>query len=97
MGRYAGGGKRTVESTPVIDIGAVRRACIFASPRERQLRAWHVDNSIVELAPITSDGHQLITRNLAIPISRTLCRFGGERFLFACGCGRRVTKLYSPR
>jgi len=54
-----------------------------------------VDSSIVELAPFRWNGHQLVVRDQTIAIRRVTCPFGGERFLFVCGCGRQVLKLYS--
>jgi hypothetical protein len=73
MARYAGGGKRTVETTPSLDIGAIKRAGIFASFEERQLRAWDVDSSIADLAPFEWNGHQLVVRDQPIRVSRMPC------------------------
>ena len=73
MARYAGGGKRTVETTPSLDIGAIKRAGIFASFEERQLRAWDVDSSIADLAPFEWNGLQLVVRDQPIRVSRMPC------------------------
>ena len=95
MARFRGRPREIVECVRSIDIGALRRAGIFATPAERNLRAWTVDNNIVDLAPIVWDGRRLALRNQFIEIEREPCPFGGERYYFSCYCHRRVTKLYS--
>ena len=96
MARSRGRPAETVECVPSLDIGALRRAGIFATPEIRALRAWTVDDNIVDLAPILWDGRQLVIRNRIIELERMPCPFGGERYFFSCYCHRRVTKLYSP-
>jgi hypothetical protein len=96
MARLRGRPREIVECVPSIDIGALRRAGIFATPEKRALRAWKVDDSIVDLAPIIWDGRQLAFRNRIIEVERVPCPFGGERHFFWCHCRRRVAKLYSP-
>ena len=95
MARSRGRPREIVECVPSIDIGALRRAGIFATPEKKALRAWTVDADIVDLAPIVWDGRRLALRNQFIEIEREPCPFGGERYYFSCYCHRRVTKLYS--
>jgi hypothetical protein len=95
MARLRGRPREVVEYVPSIDIGALRRAGIFATPTERNLRAWPVDNTIVDLAPILWDGRRLAIQGRLIDVDRLPCPYGGERYYFSCYCHRRVTKLYS--
>ena len=50
MARSRARPREIVECVPSIDIGALRRAGIFATPEKKALRAWTVDADIVDLA-----------------------------------------------
>jgi hypothetical protein len=95
MGRYWGSGRRTVEQTRSIEIGALQRDGYFAAPRQGWW-IWRREGEITGTARIEWDGIQLRIRSQVIGIGRTPCRFGGHRLWFKCSCGRQVSALYSP-
>ena len=95
MARYWGLGRRTVEQTCSIEIGALQRDGYFVAPKQGW-RIWRWGSEITGTARIEWNGTQLQIRNQLIHIGRTPCRFGGHRLWFVCVCGRHVSALYSP-
>jgi hypothetical protein len=95
LARYWGTGRRTVEQTHSIEIGALQRYGYLSAPKQGSL-IWRWGGEITGTARIECDGTQLKIRNQLIHIGRMLCRFGGHRLWFVCVCGRHVSALYSP-
>jgi hypothetical protein len=95
MGRYWGSGRRTVEQTRSIEIGALQRAGYFAASKQGWW-IWRREGHITGTAQIDWDGERLTIRDQVIDIERTPCRFGGHRFWFRCSCGLHIATLYSP-
>jgi hypothetical protein len=95
MGRYWGSGRRTVEQTRSIEIGALQRAGYFAAPKQGWW-IWQRKDEITGSARIDWNGDQLRIRDQAIDLARAPCRFGGYRLWFRCSCARHVSTLYSP-
>jgi len=96
LARYWGTGRRTVEQTRSIEIGALQRDGYFGVPKQGW-RIWQREGGeITGTARIEWDGTQLQIRNQLIHIGWTPCRFGGHRLWFKCVCGRHVSTLYSP-
>jgi hypothetical protein len=95
MSRPWGSGRRTVEQTCSIEIGALKREGYFAAPKQGHW-VWRWNGEIIETARIEWDGMRLMVRNQVIGLWKTGCRFGGQRHWFRCSCGRHVTALYSP-
>ena len=95
MGRYWGSGRRTVEQTRSIEIGALQAAGYFAAPKQGWW-IWRRQGEITGTARIEWDDERLKIRHQVIEIGRMRCRFGGRRFWFRCSCGKHVATLYSP-
>jgi|SRR6516165_8201551 len=96
MGRYWGSGRRTVEQTRGIEVGALQRAGYFATSKQGWW-SWRQEGEIIGNAQIDWDGERLTIRAQVIDIGRTPCRFGGHRFWFRCSCGRHVNTLLTQR
>lgn len=96
MARYWGTGRRTIEQTRSIEIGALRQAGYFDALKQDWWIWQRGGGEITGTARIEWDGTQMRIRNQVIHIGRTPCRFGGHRVWFRCFCGRHVSTLYSP-
>ena len=74
--------------------GYFQRAQLWDDPEDDLEFAWDSDNrSRVVMRSVI--GGRVYRQEIALVT--TPCRFGGERFWFACpGCGRRVGKVYLP-
>jgi len=109
--RYRCGAKNTVEGRTSLDINRwVREGCITAGRSFSTQWTWgDGSTSSISVRVESADSIRLSYRtrsggevdwtdvNYSIPLTRTPCRFGGERTWFLCpgrDCGRRVAKLY---
>ena len=95
MGRPWGSGRRTVEQTCSIEIGALKREGYLAGPKQGHW-VWRWNGEIIGTARIEWDGGRLMIRNQVIALWKAGCRFGGQRLWFKCSCGRHVATIYSP-
>jgi hypothetical protein len=96
MGRPWGSGRRTIEQTCSIEIGALKREGYLAGPKQGHW-VWRWNGEVIGTARIEWDGGRLMIRNQVIGLWKAGCRFGGQRLWFKCSCGRHVAALYSPK
>jgi hypothetical protein len=79
-------GRRTVEQTRVIDIGALRRAGYVGQPA-RNWWKWRYKANDLGICPKSWRGGFIQLPNQILRTEQVPWRFGGQRFYFVCECG----------
>ncbi len=101
---WHGGGRRTVEGTPSIDInrlnkeGRLRRdlwTILLLSPDGSDVGVKAEVGEVCLYYRLKSASGEWEAMRQTIEIARIPCRLGGERPYFVCMCGRNAIKLYA--
>ena len=95
MGRLSGYGRRTVEQTRSIGINQLRRGGYVGKPPSNW---WVARNELYKVGfrPKHWNDCAITLNNQTLHITYTPWHFGGKLAYFACPCGKRVRKLFSP-
>ena len=95
VGRSSGYGRRTVEQTRSIDINQLRRGGYVGKPPSNW---WVTRNELYKVGfrPKHWNDNAITLDHQILEITYIPWRFGGKLAYFACPCGKRVRKLFSP-